>query len=193
MPVHEDSGVYDQNPPGSSSELPTSSGPSPLSETPGSVEEPLPDSLVEQTDETAEQDDKPLPEFNPKYREAFEGLLYLGYLEDKFRWFHHEFEIKTLNSQEVLQVAVAVKEYADTIGAARAYATAIAAACIKRIDRQRLPFPLFIDADDQSSMNERFEYMLRYHPMIIDKIYSTYLELESTVVRIVEAMGEAAG
>jgi hypothetical protein len=189
MPVHDDPEIYDAS--GSSSEPSKISGPPLSSNAPGPLKEPLPDGLVTEPDETESEQVAPLPQFDPRYTDEFSGLLYLGFLKDEFEWAGHKFEIKTLKSDELLEITLATKKYIDTIGASRAYATAIAAACLVKVDKKYLPIPLTTDEAD-SAFKNKFDYVLsNWHPMVVDAVYSKYMELEATVGAVIESMGKA--
>jgi hypothetical protein len=185
--VPSDPEIYDA---GSASGLPTSPGPLPSSPAPEAVQEPQPGGPVEESG--SEQQDPPI-EFDPRWRQEFSGLLYVGKLEDTFQWLGHQFRIRTLKSGEMLEVALIVKRYEGTIGAARAYANAIAAACLVEVDRKGLPIPITTDPDDTPFLN-RFEYVnSNYHALVIDAVYDRYVELEAKVGDIIQAMGKAVG
>lgn len=189
MPVPQDPGFYDYD--GSATGLPAATGPLPSGGTPVDVTEPP----SEESEVVSEEETVPDPpmEFDSRVREPFTGLLYLGYLEDSFQWLGHKFRIRTLKSGELLEIALVVKQYADTIGASRAYADATAAACLMKVDGRDLPVAITTDPDDTDFV-ARFEYVSKtYHPPVIDLIYDRYLRLEEKVQEAIAAMGKAPG
>lgn len=139
------------------------------------------------------RDDEPLPEYDPRYREPFEGLLYLGRLEETFRKWGHTFVIRTLTTEELVKVGMAVKPYEDTRASNAAYQAAVVAASVVTVDRQPLPSGITVDdADDLLAV--RFPYVLkRWMPPVREMVYSRCFALELTARKALDAMGEASG
>jgi hypothetical protein len=154
------------------------------------------DGRVEGTPPREDQDqqdtaDEPLPEFDPRWREEFSGLLYVGALTETFSWMGHEFVIRTLTTEELFTVALAVKPYEGTQAQARAWQAAVAAACVVSVDDQGLPVSITRDQGDHAV---RFRYVqTNWHPPVIDAVFSRYWALETRVKQVVEAMGKATG
>lgn len=166
--------------------LPSSPGPLPTGPLPGA--EPEPD-----TQAATEAPSDPPAEFDPRVRDPFTGLLYLGELKDSFDWLGHRFQIRTLRSGDLLEIALVVAKYADTIGASRAYADATAAACLISVDGKELPVAITTEPTDTDFI-ARFEYVSKtYYPPVIDVIYDRYLQLEGKVEEAIAAMGKAPG
>ena len=133
------------------------------------------------------------PEFDPRFRQDFEGLLYLGRLTDTFSWLGHTFTIRTLSSGEVLEVGLLHKKYVGTLADVKAYQAALVAACVVEVDGQPMPVPLTNAAADTALVN-RFNYVLRsWFPPTLDVVYERYLLLEARVGEVIEAMGKASG
>lgn len=145
-------------------------------------------------DERAEEEtEEPLPEFDPQYALEFEGLLFIGKLQRDFKFMGHKFVIRTLTTDEVLEVALLHQPYVGTLGDLRAYQTLMAAACLVSVDKKKLPLPLTNNEDD-SELRNRWNYVRdNYFPVTIDAIYSEYVLLEDVVQRVVQKMGEALG
>jgi hypothetical protein len=135
--------------------------------------------------------DEPLPEFDPRHKEAFEGLLFVGALTKDFEWFGHRFRIRTLNSDEVIEVGVITRDYVGTMSDIRAYTTAVVAACLISVDGRAMPQPISTDVAD-TPLRNRFDYVKRYFPLTIDAIYEQYLDLESTVAEVLAEMGKVS-
>jgi len=161
--------------------------------------EPLldPEDVVDVVDDTPQFEEVPdaiKPEFDPQYVEPFKGLLYVGALTKEFEWLGHTFVIRTLNTNELLQVALVVKDYTDTLGHGKAYASAMAAASIVTLDGEELPIPVAASADSAAWARQRFKFVTsQWYPFTIDKVYSEYLELEKTANEIIEQMGNSSG
>jgi hypothetical protein len=150
--------------------------------------EPAPVEEPDGETEGATEDDS-LPDFDPRYRNEFDGLLFIGALNSKFRWFHHDFEIRTLRTDELLRVALAIKPYQDSMGDAKAYQAAVVAACVVSVDGQPLPLP--IDSTDPDTVfRYRFDWVTRkWFPAILDVVYEEYLSLETKVAVVLAEAG----
>lgn len=145
------------------------------------------------TDTAQEPVEDSLPSFDPKHRLDFEGLLYLGHLTDEFIWMGHRFTIRTITTNEYLEIALLHRRFAGTIGDVRAYTTAVVAACLVLADGQDIPLPLERTTRDVS-LEYRFRYISEHwYPWIIDAIYERFQQLEGRVEQVMEAMGKASG
>jgi len=91
---------------------------------------------------TADDTENEVPPFDERYKEDFEGLMFLGALTASFSYIGHKFIIRTLTSFEYLAAARVTKSFEDTIGANRAQATVVAALCIVSVDGKQLPIPI---------------------------------------------------
>lgn len=140
-------------------------------------------------DETS-SDPQP-PQFDPRYTEEFEGLLFIGALRKRFRWMGHEFVIRTLTTSEVLEVGLLQKPYVGSMGEIKAYQAAVVAASILSVDGKPPPLPV-TDAD--SDLEARFNYVIaHWQPIVIDMLYGQQLDLETVVNETLAAMGKARG
>jgi hypothetical protein len=136
---------------------------------------------------------EPLPEFDHRYRDDFEGLMFFGSLATTFTWMGHEFHIRTLLTDELLAVTIVTQKYRDTLGNGLAYRIAMAALCLVSVDGQNLPEPIGRKSDDYEWAFNRFNYVkARWFQFTIDAIYNEYLLLEAKVIEVVEAMGKAS-
>jgi hypothetical protein len=134
--------------------------------------------------------EEPLPEFDPKFRDEYEGLLYTGKLYRTFRWAGHKFRIKTLTVDEALEVGLATKQYVGTSQENRAWQTCLVGACTVSVDGKLLPRPL---SPDESEVETHFLWAKGQYPWTIDKIFEEFSILESTVTKVLEQMGKASG
>lgn len=196
MPVEDDPWPDDVQPP-VAQDLPdevTGTIPrGPSVTTPDLDPEPHRDAAEDASDDQEETPNEPLPEFDPKVREEFTGLLYLGKLSDKFFWLGHEFVIRTITTDEILEVGLIAKKYADTLADVKAYQAALVAACVVTVDGRPLPSPLTVDPSDTALLN-RFQYVIKnWYPSALNAVYEQYLLLEAKVERVLDAMGEAPG
>lgn len=144
------------------------------------------------TDIPDEQTDE-LPEFDPRVREDFEGLMYLGRLTDEFHWFGHHFVIRTLTTGELIEVGLLHKQYANSLADVKAYQALVVAACVVSVDGKSLPIPISNDKTDTELIN-KFEYVReRWYPPTLDAVYERLLLLEARVDEVIEAMAKAHG
>jgi hypothetical protein len=145
-------------------------------------------------DEESPQPEGPDPEavrkFDARHAEAFDGLLFLGKLDRKFRFAGHEFVIRTINVDEVIAVGLLVKEHMDSVAWQKAYQTGVLAACIVTVDGHPLPEPLG-EADDP--LRARFDLVAKWYPSTQDFVYEQFELLEVEVQQVLEAMGNARG
>lgn len=139
-----------------------------------------------------DEDGNVLPEFDERYREDFEGLVFLGSLSKTFRWLGHRFTIRTITVDEQLHVALLTKAYAGSLGDALAYRTAVAALSVQRVDGEDLPVPIG-PSDGFAYAQQRFDFVkARWFQYTIDAIYNEYLGLDDKVHQVVLAMGKVS-
>lgn len=172
----------------STSTGPAPSAPSASSEAPSENLEPQ-----EAEDITALAEEEPLPEFDPQWRDEFEGLAFIGSLKRTFTYLGHQFVIRTLNVDEVMEIALLTKPYQGTMADVKAYQAAVVAACVVTVDGQAPPIPITNEATDTILLN-RFNYVRRHwFPPVLDAIYTNYLLLENTVNKVIGAMEVSLG
>lgn len=142
-------------------------------------------------DEVSDSPSASVPQFDPRYTEEFEGLLFLGALRKRFRWMGHEFVIRTLVTSEVLEVGLMQKPYVGSMGEIKAYQAAVVAAAVLSVDGKPPPIPI---TDEVSDLEARFHYVItHWQPIVIDMLYGQQLALEMTVNETLAAMGKAQG
>jgi hypothetical protein len=169
----------------------TSSGPEASSTAPPHFEEPHPVTDAAENEPEAIEDAEPkVPEFDPRVRMDFEGLLFLGYLTDTFHWAGHSFTIRTLTVDEIMEVGLLHAKYARTIADSKAYQRAVTAACLVQVDGKDLPQPIS-DRPSDTALQNRWEYVGAFFPITLDAIYDRYLVLEGRVSEVLTAMGKA--
>lgn len=131
--------------------------------------------------------------FDERYKDDFEGLMFLGALSASFSYVGHKFTMRTLTSLELMAVGRVLKSFEDTIGANRAYATAMVALALQKVDGKELPIPYAEDDDPYAWAQQRFEYIAaRWYPMVIDELYARYGLLEERVRVVMEEMAKKA-
>lgn len=130
-------------------------------------------------------------EFDPKWREAFTGLLYVGALAESFSLFGHEFVVATPTQTERLQMGIVIKDYVDTIAGEQAYATVMVAAFLVSVDGYKLPEPV-VTNPKETALHDRFRWVSQnLRKQVIERVYARCLELDAEVDGALEAMGKA--
>lgn len=196
MPVdNEDWGDDDSPEPLDITNVGANPGPGPSSEAPDHSTEPHPltDEAPPQEAASEVEEPEPVPKFDPRFREDFEGLMYIGRLTRNFTWLGHSFTIRTLSTDELLEVGLLHKPYINTLADAKAYQTAVVAACVVEVDHQPMPVPVTNDPADTWLLG-KFNYVkAKWFPPTMDAVYEEYLKLESRVTEVIEAMGKVPG
>jgi hypothetical protein len=130
-------------------------------------------------------------EFDPRHKETFQGLLYIGALTADFELWGHRFSIATPTQTERLQIGLVMRDYADTVSSEIAFSTVFVAACLIAVDGQPLPQPI-VNNPKETALHERFRWVCdTLRKPVIDMVYSRCLELEQEVDQVLEAMGKA--
>lgn len=137
--------------------------------------------------------DEPMPEFDPQWRSAFEGLCYIGKLRREFDAYGHPVVIRTMVTDEVLEVGLLSAPYIGTLGEMKAYQAALVAGCVVSIDGKPLPMPL-TDVEGDTPLANRFNYVKsHWFSPVLDRVYQEYLLLEVQVDMVMKSLGEASG
>lgn len=148
--------------------------------------------IQEPSTDDALDPDKPV-EFDPRHRQDFIGLTFIGALKKRFVWAGHEFVIRTLGTNDVIEAAMLQKPYLGSMAEIKAYQAACVAACLLSVDGQPMPTPITDEVTD-TRLATRFQYVLdHYQPILIDVIYGELMKLEAKVNEVLIAMGKASG
>lgn len=138
------------------------------------------------------ENEEPGP-FDPRYKEDFEGLMYLGALSARFSYIGHRFHIRTLTTDELLAAGVITRRYEETMGGPRAYATAMVALATVSVDGRGLPSPIGEGDEDYAWAFERFDYAkARWFPFTIDYVHERLILLEERARSVLIEMTEQA-
>jgi hypothetical protein len=167
-------------------------GPPPSSQTPETVQEPQERSGSE--DQAAPSGGVPEPkEFDPRWRDPFTGLLYLGHLPREFGFFGHQFRIVTPGQDERIEMGLILAPYRGTLTEEIAYQALLVAVYLQDVDGTKLPQPILNDPK-VSALEERFRWVTRnIKAPVIQKIFEECLILDAQVEEVLNAMGEASG
>lgn len=140
--------------------------------------------------EAEDDDDDILAQFDPRWTDEMEGLLYVGRVTHSFNLGGHRITISTPEAQDSLKAAILVKQYQETAGALRALTIAALATCLVKVDGHVLPRGIMADGSDD--MEARFNWVARLHTTVIDGIYREYEDLEVRVAEAIESLGKGA-
>jgi len=136
---------------------------------------------------TTAQDSNNSTSFPDEWKNEFEGLLYLGYLQKEITQipFHH-FVVRTLTVNEKLEVSLLSKPYMDSIGYARAYKAAIVAAGLVSVDHK----PLIATNRNTNVVRQKYEYVINnWYDAVTDILFDAIDDLENQVVLVLEELG----
>lgn len=213
MPFDEDgdtekseSAVYDKSPtfdpydPPTTPEAvqPTSPSPAPSSDAPdfggtSGADSEQPSDQSDSAPQEKPEEAAPLPEFDPRYRDAFTGLLYLGRLQQTFNLWGHTFVVRTLTTEQLAEVGLIVKPYLGTEMQNAVYQTAVVAAAVVSVDGQPLPGSIEIDNSTELT-TVKYPYVAKnWLPAVREEIYNKCFELEILTREVLEALGKASG
>lgn len=150
-----------------------------------------PDDTPAEVPETPED----LPEFDPRYRDPFTGLVHIGALAREVDILGHRIKIRTLKSNELLAIGEITKPYLGTLSEAKAYTQAVVSMAVMLVDGRELPpLPLGDGTQIVSWAQSRFDWVGdQWHDTVVGAIYEQYLVLAETVSQVIEAMGKASG
>lgn len=115
--------------------------------------------------------------FDPRYREDFVGLLYLGKLEEECTVAGHRFLLITPSHSERMEMGPLHKPYVNTLSAERAWESIVVASYLREIDGTPKPLPL---RGDVLPLRESWEWVKTniYSPQIISEIFEKCLLLD---------------
>ena len=132
-----------------------------------------------------------LPEFDPRFRKPFEGLLYLGRLSDEVIIWGHQFQLLTPSTAERLEMGLLIHEFEGTLAYDFAYATALVAAYLVEVDGTPLPQPITNDAKDTALLSRWNWVKNTLRRPVIERLFQQCFLLDDTVRKVLDAMGKA--
>jgi acyl-homoserine lactone acylase PvdQ len=164
---------------------------SPASLSPAFVfESAIPD--PEPEEELPEKDD--LSEFDPRYRDPFLGLLYLGFLTKEEEIFGHSFKLVTPGQRTRFEAGLLHKPYLNSMEGENAWATVQVAAYLLAVDGTELPGAI---GPKSTGVTERYNWVVdNLHRTVIQDLYLKTLSLEAESAKALEELrrlGEASG
>lgn len=158
----------------------------PVEQSSGPVALPATDVEMSEAPEPSPED---VVEFDPAYRQPFEGLLFIGKVTKQFKWLGHTFTLRTPTIEQMLEAGQLHKPYVGTVGDIKAWQSLMLAASIASVDGQPLPVPF---TDETTELQQKFDYINRHwYPWTTDALYEQYIILDGEVAGVIEAMGKA--
>lgn len=132
-----------------------------------------------------------IPEFDPRHRQAFDGLLWVGHLTRQLMLFGHSFEIVTPTTGERLEMGPLIAEFSGTLTGQIAYQAMLVAAYLRKVDGLPLPEPI---GPRDSGLPGRFSWVQdQLRRPVVEKLFDEVLLLESQVDEVLADMGKASG
>lgn len=166
------------------------SGPAPSSDTaPDGGGTSGEDGAAAQSEQQAPQE--ALPEFDPKHRDSFTGLIYLGRLEDRFSLWGHDFVIRTLTTEDHAEIAQWMRPYEGTRVQNAMYQVGVIAAAVVLVDGQPLPQSLTVGSRDIAF---RADWLAKnWMPAVREALWVKIFALEERARQVLEQMGKVSG
>lgn len=148
--------------------------------------EQIEETAPEEENEEVVEEEETVEAFPEEWREDFEGLAYLGHLEDIVRIPSHTFVIRTLKTGEKLEIALICKEFESSLGWNRAYKAACVAASLVLVDGK----PIMVGDRTKSDIAQKYNYVVKtWYDPVIDKLYLELDRLESRQRKIMTLLG----
>ncbi len=145
--------------------------------------------------EEEEEDDDDYTTFDPRHREAFTGLLFLGHLRKRVIKYGHSFTLKTPTHRERIEAGVLHKKYVNTIAGEIAWSALTVAMYLEAVDDQALPEP--IGPAVETHVEDRFNWVVdNIKGEVITRLFEECLLLDDQVansLRELEASSKRSG
>jgi len=124
--------------------------------------------------------------FPAEWREEFEGLLYLGYLQSEVTQIpFHKFIVKTLTVNEKIEVSLLTKPYVDTVGFNRAWKAAVVAAGLVSVDDR----PLVAINKNTNTLQQKYDYVINnWYDIVVEILYNEIQKLEDKVIIVLQEL-----
>lgn len=124
--------------------------------------------------------------FPQEWKNDFEGLLYLGYLEAEVTIPHHTFIVHTLLPGAKIELASMLVDMQTSIGYGLAYKCAVVSAALDSVDDR----PIIVSSKRESSIRQKYQYVINawYEP-VIDLLYTKVEELEVRQDKLMRELG----
>lgn len=138
-----------------------------------------------------EEDLKPR-EFDPRAREPFHGLLWLGHLVSEVQLYGHLFKLMTPSGTERIQIGQVIAEWRDTLTEEVAFMQATVAAFLISVDGVALPEPV-LNNPKETALHDRFTWVGANFKSraLLNELFQQTLILDQESDVALEAMGKA--
>lgn len=143
------------------------------------------------TEEEVEED-SPITELTTEERDHFETLLTIGRITRTVEVFGHKIQLTTVTTEDMMKVGLACKDYKGSEGYARAYQSAVVAACIRSVNGESWNNAL-APGDEEGVYYEKLAKVRRLYPLVVFEIYQRAMELEAEFAELVNKVGKVKG
>jgi len=125
--------------------------------------------------------------FPDEWKEEFEGLLYLGYLQREVTKIpFHKFVVRTLTTNEKIEVSLLTKPYVETVGFSRAWKAATVAAGLVSVDGRDL-IPV---GKNNNILRQKYDYVIEnWYDITIEILYQEIDSLENQSIAVLQHLG----
>ena len=137
-------------------------------------------------EDLSQTESKNIDTFPDEWKDEFEGLLYVGYLQREITSIpFHKFVVRTLNINDKLEISLLTKPYLDSIGYARAYKSAVVAAGLVSVDgRDLIP-----SNKNTNVLRQKYDYVVNnWYDTTIDILYNEIDALENRVILVLQEL-----
>lgn len=127
--------------------------------------------------------------FDPRFREDFVGLLYLGHLEETCTVAGHRFQLRTPGQEDRLSMGLVHRPYANTVMGEQAWRTVMVATYLRAIDGSSAPEPL---NSNQGVVATRFKWVIDsiHSDKVIELVFNEVMLLDAKVREMIEALDD---
>lgn len=135
----------------------------------------------------SEEETENISTFPEAWKDEFEGLLFLGYLQSEVTQIpFHKFVIKTLTINEKIEVSLLTKPYVESVGFNRAWKAATVAAGLVSVDGR----PLIASDKNVNSLKQKFDYVTQsWYDVVVELLYDSIQLLEDKAIVVLGELG----
>lgn len=125
--------------------------------------------------------------FPEEWKEEFEGLLFLGYLQKEVTQIpFHKFVVRTLTVNEKIEISLLTKPFVETIGFNRAWKAATVAAGLVSVDGR----DLISGNRNMNALQQKYDYVVEnWYDIVIEILYNEIDALEGKSIVVLQELG----